>query len=167
MKRFTCPVCGNEHDELPALSFEGPAIFLAASPEEREADFEIGPDIGRFRGDEHFFIRALLAVPVHGWPENPLTWAVWATVSEDSYNRYKAVRLEHDGAKIGPMFGWIGNALPGYEDTLTLRSRLWPQNDRRRPLVDLEPTEHPLAMQQRDGVTLDYAMRYLHAHGGF
>lgn len=41
-----------------------------------------------------------------------------------------------------------------YPDTLSLKTNVWLQPYPRRPLVELEPTEHPLAVHQREGVDL-------------
>ena len=49
MSKLTCPVCGNQHDELPTFSFEGPTFWKAASAEEKARDFELGPDLCRYK----------------------------------------------------------------------------------------------------------------------
>jgi len=166
MTRFTCPVCGRQHDELPAYAFEGPAIWKAAPPESREADFQHGPDLCRYK-DEHYFIRTRLEIPVIDQPDMPLTLGVWATISEQNFWRYRTVFMTDNAAAMGDIFGWLSNEVPGYPDSLNLKSRVFPQNARMRPKMMLEPTDHPLAVAQRNGLTLDEAMCWLHEHGGF
>jgi hypothetical protein len=63
------------------------------------------------------------------------------------------------------MFGWFSNRLAGYPDTQNLACNVIPQDNRQRPTIVLEPTDHTLAAQQREGVTLDYVLRYLHDNG--
>ena len=52
------------------------------------------------------------------------------------------------------MFGWFSTEPPGYsESTLKLRTLIHTQPVGERPHIELEPTEHPLAVEQREGVT--------------
>jgi hypothetical protein len=53
------------------------------------------------------------------------------------------------------MFGWLATAIAGYRpSTLGLKTNVHTQPVGERPLVELEPTDHPLAVQQRDGISL-------------
>lgn len=45
--------------------------------------------------------------------------------------------------------------LKGYPDTLNLKCQVHPQAGRQRPYLVLEPTEHPLAVEQQNGLTFD------------
>jgi hypothetical protein len=67
-----------------------------------------------------------------------------------------------------PMFGWLMAALPTYEpSTLSLKTMVHTRPLGLRPLVELEPTDHPLAVEQREGITLarvqQIAEQLLHA----
>jgi len=55
----------------------------------------------------------------------------------------------------GTWFGRIANRLEGYADTLNLKCHVLPQDWRQRPLVRLEATDHPLAVEQQTGITFD------------
>ena len=63
-------------------------------------------------------------------------------------------------------FGWLCSAVPGYPDTQQLKTmvrvRPWPT----RPFVELEPTGHPLAIEQREGISVararEIAERIMH-----
>ena len=46
------------------------------------------------------------------------------------------------------------NRIPGYPDTWHLRAYVHTQPVGRRPLVELEPTEHPLVSDQKRGINL-------------
>lgn len=167
MSKFTCPDCGKTHDDLPAFSFEGPTFWKAASEEERARDFELGPDLCRYKGGEHHLIRGVLQIPVTDQPENPLTFVVWVAVSQDNWWRYRTTYMDFNAASIGVFYGWLANSLPGYEDTLNLKVALHPQGQAKRPHLQLEPSDHQLSQDQQSGVGLTGAMKYLHEHGGF
>ncbi len=167
MSQSPCPVCGRVHEELPIYAFEGPAFWKSATPEERERDFRMGPDLCRYK-DEHFLIRTRLQVPIKDSPGEALEFGVWVAVSRQNYNSYRTVYLEIDASRMGVFYGWLANALPGYPNTVNLKVAIAPQNDRMRPFVKvIENHEHPLQGAQEDGITRDEAQRYLHERGDF
>jgi hypothetical protein len=48
--------------------------------------------------------------------------------------------------------------------TFLLKGRLHFRNDKRRPTIELEPTDHPLAVEQRKGITLARAWEIVHQY---
>ena len=61
------------------------------------------------------------------------------------------------------IFGWLCNRISIYPETNSLRTNLHLRNDGLRPAIELEPTEHPLAVEQRNGITLDRAQEIIAA----
>ncbi len=105
--------------------------------------------------DDNYFFRGLIQVPVLG-VEQPFEWGVWVSQSEESFTRailsWETPGREHDP----PTFGWLSTELTLYEpSTLNLATMLHRRPVGLRPLVVLEPTDHPLAVDQRDGITLE------------
>ena len=70
-----------------------------------------------------------------------------------------------DQGRLGPWFGWFSNRLKGYPETLNLKCQVRPRSGRQRPLIELEPTEHPLAVEQRDGITIDRLLEIYSLNG--
>ncbi|MEH2613576.1 DUF2199 domain-containing protein [Bradyrhizobium sp. AZCC 1693] len=58
-------------------------------------------------------------------------------------------------ARIGPFFGWLSAELPVYPSTENLKTLVHLRDDGIRPYIELQPTDHPLAVEQRDGITTD------------
>ncbi len=54
-----------------------------------------------------------------------------------------------------PYFGWLSSVVPGYPKTLSLNTMVHTRPVGARPLIELEPTDHPLAVEQRDGISWD------------
>ena len=54
-----------------------------------------------------------------------------------------------------PYFGWLSNNIPIYRTTLNLKLRLHPKDMKDRPYFELEESNHPLALEQRAGITLE------------
>ena len=75
------------------------------------------------------------------------------TLSKTNFDRYIETFDTGDHGHLGPWFGWFSNRIPGYPDTLNLKCQVVPRNGRSRPYVELKPTHHPLAIEQRDGIT--------------
>ena len=49
--------------------------------------------------------------------------------------------------------GWLSNSIPGYPETLNLQTQVHTRPLGIRPEIELEPTEHPLALEQRNGIS--------------
>jgi hypothetical protein len=107
-------------------------------------------------GDEHFFIYGRLVIPVLDAGEDAgFEWGVWVSLSRANYARalmlWTALEREHEP----PYFGWLSTSLPLYQpSTLQLKTQVHTQPPGSRPLVELEPTSHPLAVEQQTGITL-------------
>ncbi|PPK68290.1 DUF2199 domain-containing protein [Actinokineospora auranticolor] len=164
---FFCSSCGVRHDELP-LAYSAPA------PAFWEPDMEGRPNTGLSDelcviDGENFFIRARIVLPVVD-AEDPFEWGVWVSLSEANFRR--ATDLWEDPARVDEpaYFGWLSTEVPLYEPTtLNLKTRVHSQPLGVRPLVELEPTDHPLAVEQRDGIPLsrvrEIAEQLLHPKG--
>ena len=56
-------------------------------------------------------------------------------------------------AEEPPYFGWFSTSLPGYPETLNLKTLVHTRAVGLVPWIELEPTDHPLAVEQRTGIT--------------
>lgn len=59
-----------------------------------------------------------------------------------------------DRAGHGPFFGWLCNEVGPYPGSFGLATQVRNRPPGLVPLVDIEPSDHPLSKAQRDGVTL-------------
>jgi len=83
-----------------------------------------------------------------------LIWGVWVSVSEASFARilelWDAPVVENEP----PKFGWLCNNISLYPTTLNLKTHLHLRGGNKRPSIELEPTDHPLAIDQRQGISI-------------
>src|SRR5207249_10099644 len=86
------------------------------------------------------------------------------SLSPDNFERYQALFDERDPSQEPPYFGWFCNQLPGYPDTLNLKTKVYLRPYPQRPRIELEPTGHPLAVEQRNGITLERLQEILEAN---
>ena len=76
-------------------------------------------------------------------------------MSEKNFDRAHKLWKTAGRESEPPYFGWLSTALPGYPETLLLKTSVHTRAVGRRPFVELEPTDHPLAVEQRTGITWD------------
>jgi hypothetical protein len=118
----------------------------------------MGSDMCVIRG-ESFFIRGLIRVPIIG-DDRHFEWGVWVSLSEENFLRTGDLWETEGREDSEPMFGWLSTALPTFdESTLHLKTMAHTQPVGLRPLIEVEPTQHQLAIEQRDGVTWDALVR--------
>ena len=160
---FTCASCGEYHVGMPTFGWDWPIPYLFVPESEREERVELGPDFCVI-DDKEFYVRGCLDIPVHGHDE-PFSWGAWVSLSRDGFHRYAALHDDVSREAGARFVGWLSSTMPGYpaeELKAALHVRPWPT----RPFIELEPTQHPLAVEQREGITQarvqEIAERVLH-----
>lgn len=163
---FTCSCCGQRHEGSPSFGYKAPAYYDSLSQEEKQSIAELGDDLCRIEhsGGTYYFARVVLEVPIRGVSE-PFLWGVWVSLSRESFEKYTSTWGCHD--ESDRYFGWFGNRLPYYPDTTSLKTHVRPRNGGLRPALELEPTEHPLAIHFHEGMTIEEAQQIAEAamHG--
>lgn len=150
---FRCPACGIDHADLPTC-FGIEAPWRALVPESQFAKrVELTKD--QCVVDEStFFIRGHIEIPIHDYPE-PLAFSVWSSLSEASFRhmseRWKAPDRETDP----PYFGWLCSPIHVYPSTIHLKLSVQSRPPGLTPLFTVEPTEHPLAVDQQSGISVE------------
>ena len=102
---------------------------------------------------EWFFVHGLIEIPVIDGDE-PFSWGVWVSLSKENYDRMAELWDSPGREHEPPYFGWLSTQLPVYSPaTLNLKTHLHTRPVGERPFIELEPTDHPLAVEQRLGIT--------------
>ena len=151
MQGFYCQKCGQFHEELP-LSFAAPAPFNRSDELIKEENSFLGTDICVIRGQE-FYIRGNVEIPIVE-SDSVFAYSIWVSLSFASYshvteNWTNLERSQHEG-----YFGWFSCRLPGYPETINLKTHVHIRNLGVVPYIELEPTNHPLAIEQRTGISM-------------
>jgi hypothetical protein len=168
MAGYRCRNCGGWHDELPMhYGAAAPAYWFMVAESERERRCVLSRDQCVIDA-KHFFIVGNLEIRVDG-VEELFSWDVWVSLSEKNFARACEMWTRAERESEPPYFGWLSTALPCYLDTLNLKTMVHTRAVGQRPYVELEPTDHPLAVEQQQGITLarvqEIAEAILHAPG--
>jgi hypothetical protein len=149
--RFKCKSCDQFHEETPTFGFDAPAIVQWIKPEDREKRVELGTD-DCVVDQERFLVRGCIEIPVID-AKDLLIWGVWVDVSQPDFRKWiDAFDLEKR-AHVGPFAGYLGNVLPCYPDTFNLHVVMHLRDKGMRPYIKVSASEHPLHVEQRNGVT--------------
>jgi len=166
---ITCPSCGAAHSGIFDLACDkpihwpGPAEYSPNSIRSTSSHF-LSQDFCALEGED-FFVRCVLELPIQGAQDESFSFGVWSSLSQKNFALYAEQFDRDDNETLGPWFGWFSNRLDGYPNTLNLKCQVHPRSGRCRPLIKLEPMDHPLACEQRDGITLDRLLEIYAAHG--
>jgi hypothetical protein len=107
--------------------------------------------------ETEFYIRGCVEIRVRD-SSKPFVWVVWVSVSQDSFH-YIVDRWNSPDLPIPqgepPRFGWLSNWIEGYPEPTEIRCHVFLRSGNMRPRIVLQPTDYPLAVEQRHGITLD------------
>ena len=148
--RFKCVSCGQWHEGMPTFGATAPFYFYAIPADERQRRCVLTSDTCVV-DEQNFFVRGCLDIPVHGQQEL-FSYGVWVSLSKASFDQFTTYFRERKRSHIGPFFGWLSAVLPLYPSTENLKTRVHLRDDGVRPFIELEPTEHPLALEQQNGI---------------
>jgi hypothetical protein len=160
MPRYQCTICGQQHDGIPAFHADRPTPYWDVPQNKRDSDVFLTSD-SCVIADRFFFVHGCLEIPIRHVSDF-LTWGVWVSLKEENFfiwqDNYDTVQRSH----IGPFFGWLCTRLPIYPDTMHLKTMVHLRDNGDRPRIEVEPSDHPLAMDQREGITLQRALEIVH-----
>ena len=97
-------------------------------------------------------MRACIELPVTG-TDDLISFSTWVSLSKQSFDRFCELLDTPHRSNEGPFFAWVCEPIPTYPDTEPLKAYIHLRNHGVRPYVELEPTDYPLAVEQRNGAT--------------
>ena len=137
----------------------------AVSMKELEQRIVFTPDQCVIDGKD-FYLRGRILVPVIG-VEEPFVWGVWAEVSPTNFVRTNELWTMEGREAEAAFPGWLNTQLPVFGDTFNLEVSVQTQRVGKRPHFTVVDEEHPLAVEQRNGIKMrrveEIAERMLHA----
>jgi len=152
MVSFRCERCGDWHDAVPSLGAEAPLYYYSVPADDRSTRCALTADTCVVDG-EHFFVRGCIEIIVHG-EVDAFSWGVWASLSRQDFEEFVRLLVRDKRSQFGPYFGWLSANFRGYPDAENLKTMVHLRDGGLRPYIELEPTDHPLSVEQREGISV-------------
>lgn len=153
MFRFKCSACDMWHEGMPSFGNDKPLYYYCIPEEERSTRCQLTQETC-IVDDTYFFVQGCIEIPVSNTPE-PFIWGVWVSLSATSFSEFVRLLDVPEREQFGPYFGWLSAGFRIYSDTENLKTMVHLRNNGRRPYIELEPTDHPLAIEQRNGISVE------------
>jgi hypothetical protein len=167
---WVCPSCSTTHVGIFDLAYTKPDAW----PESEEyvpnssvltSTHFLSEDFCAL-SDQHYFVRCVLELPLLGSTQNDrFAFGIWSTLSKQNFVLYAETFDGGHQGELGPWFGWFSNRLKGYPDTFNLKCKVHLRSGRTRPRIELEPIDHPLVREHRNGITLERLLDIYAIHG--
>lgn len=163
-KLQTCASCGLAHRlEDMHIGYGRPDLYFTIGDHQREQHWRETTDFAQF-GEERFFIRCLAEIAVQR-KRHTFAYGVWVEVTGEKYYRYSDIFMDPLQGTEPKFDGAIANHLPMYEPTtLGLPVSVKLRNDRIRPSIHVKDGQHPLALEQERGITVDRVLEIHHTY---
>ena len=150
---WVCGVCGETHSDLPHdFGWQLPDELWILPEKERQEKLEWSTDLAYHDG--RWFVRGVLFVPINDGGRR-WGWGIWAEIDETAMNiAYYNFTEDASDAPLQP--GTIANKIPGFEDSVGQQIIIRFGTADVRPLFFFpEDSQHPLAVEQREGISIE------------
>jgi len=150
--QFKCSSCGKVHTGIPSIGSKAPNYYFSIPTEQIEERVFLTTDTCVI-DDKFFFVKGCLELPVKGYSDE-FSFGAWVSLSESNFSKFEKLYEKDIRENEDPMFGWFSSWIsPYYEDQENIKSRIHFRNNGIRPFIELEPTNHPLAIAQSQGIS--------------
>jgi Uncharacterized protein conserved in bacteria len=151
---YKCTCCDQVYDELPlCFGAEAPGFCNTIPVSEREQRIEFEKSLCVV-DKKHFFHRGRLIIPIIDH-DNQLIFDVWTSISEKNFERRMDLWNNPDRTSEPPYFGWLDTIVPGYRNTLNLKTMAQEQEPGTIPDIYVTENDHPLSIDQQKGITMN------------
>ena len=152
---FTCVVCGETHagdTRDIRLGLPQPIFLLDEEERRRRAYVEDDFAVLHGQGQDRYYVRALLELPIEG-EDGYFGYGAWVEVSKEDVATLGELWDDEEGWRSEPFAGTLANELHPYAFTEGLPVRLRLRDVKLLPLVELDDSNHELVRAQRNGIS--------------
>ena len=154
--RFKCAMCDDIHEGLPDITYEMPDACHALGVKKRAERVLLTSDFCILDGGQ-FHIRCVMEAPVEGLHQK-FGWGIWCRIDWRIFKLCWDRFHQDDNSDTTPFRGVLADRLSYYPETDGLPCSIALQNGGLRPLVSIVNAEHPLAVHQSEGMTVEEAI---------
>jgi hypothetical protein len=160
-KGYVCGCCGKYIEGIPLdFGYKYPAHYFAVPENERDTSIQSTADWCIIDGKD-FFIRGRIEIPIIDYNDT-FCWGAWVSVSEKTFRRLINAWEKGIISEESSFFGWLSSEIPTYSlPTLNLKTNVHDTSPNSLPIIELQSSDHPLAIEQKDGITLQQLLAKL------
>ncbi|WP_294203400.1 DUF2199 domain-containing protein [Chryseobacterium sp. sg2396] len=162
MIKYTCPCCGEEKEDWPAIAYSAPYPYFGLSEDEiKNSELTSDLCIIRYPDETCYFIRAVLVQEVHNDCRD-LEYGIWVSLSKKSFENY----VEHydDKEFEDGCFGWLASYFPEYDFSNSIPTNVFIDNKIGRPFIyPHESHDHPFVRDFYKGIPKEEAERRINS----
>ena len=153
-----CPCCDQTFGGVFDFAFDHPDSWphgnRQASGQETlvAGDDRLGTDLCSF--GEHRFVKGLLSLDILGSDES-FSFGVWCSLARDNFDAYVSAFGTEAEADLEPVFGWMSNLLPYYDNRAFLKSQIQFKGGNARPAVIIGDSSCTITQDQQCGISFD------------
>jgi hypothetical protein len=155
--RYKCSSCNELHDGLPDVTFARPDAYDRLSEAERMERALLNEDFCIIDGTR-YFLRCIAEAPIAGYNED-FGWGLWAEVGWTGFKKVWEAYSFEEAAQELEITGTVDNTLQHYPETIGLSCTVKLLDDGQRPHVVVSDESHLLGGHQKNGLTLEEAIR--------
>ena len=163
-EKYKCEICGEIHDDYPALTYPYPDSYYWLSEEEKKkfnASLESDFCTIEYPDQTDRFIRVVLKQKIID-SELTLDYGLWVSLSESSYNDYFS-NFKNENHENNQYFGWLNNNIPDYNFQESIPTTVVTKLGNERPeIFPHSDFEHPFVSDYYNGITKDEAEKRIH-----
>ena len=160
---YTCEICGQEHDDFPALAYNAPDSYYWLTEEKKvEYNAQLDSDFCSIEYPDQTdrFIRCVLVQKVNDYCQD-LEYGFWVSLSEKSFNDYKE-NYDNENHETG-YFGWLSSTIPQYKFDIDIPTDVITKRGNSRPeIIPHHGTDHPFVKDYYNGISKAEAEKRIH-----
>lgn len=160
--KYNCSVCGEDHNEWPALTFYSPTSYNELNIDEKESIGDLDSDFCTIKYEDQIdrFIRVVLKQKVNNSDQN-LDYGLWISLSEKSYSDYMK-NFNNDNHEV-QYFGWLNSKIPEYENTVNIPTTVNTKRGNERPeIIPHKDFNHEFVKDYYNGISREEAEKRIH-----
>jgi hypothetical protein len=150
---FKCARCDEVHFGIPAFTADAPYSYLRIPYADRHSRCILGTDDCSI-DSTLLFVRGNIEISVHG-QSSPLIWGVWVQLSEEHFDKWAESYDLSKRSHLGPYPGTLDTWFSPYPQSLGMKVLLHLRDGGIRPRIELEDADHPLVVEQRNGIGVE------------
>lgn len=149
---WRCHICGEQLEEPPTCFGSEPPWRALVSEQDFDSKVELTADqcVVEKRA---FFVRGHIEIPILQTDDH-LVFSVWSSLSEQSFRHMTERWHDADRSDDPPYFGWLSSVISVYPDTVNLKLAVQSCAPGVVPIFRVRTDSHPLAIDQRNGITV-------------